>query len=561
MMNRAAFFFAGAALSALLWSCASQGVLPRFVGASSPALREHVRSATTVMFEIPSPDPAQAQKVLVTLRQSNRTHRVTLGLVPGGHFCHPAPVIGSRCWFSVRLGRAKVDYTLQIFDDKNRLRYTRSDTWSDSYAEPFVVSNRYNGVRVAFVDPTMGSPSRTRLDISPGYQNTKEQISGLIVWPGKLLKPIHLYDGDKSGATSLSRTTVSSLVNDQVDLLYDGKSFVNPWIGADHDRSQLFVPFLRTQEYVLPSHKRTFTNSGHGRMFVNADGSITFLEFKGVGTIDTSGTITEIHTSYEYDIAKGPDGRIWELAQAKGRSSEVLARVNDDGTLTQYPLPDWVYGSMVLGPDGNFWMATERANTVRRISPAGVITDFRVGGKNIDLFDLAAGGDGNLWFVGSRQATGRKPTIPAIVKVGTGGQPASYFLPVQAAGTEAGVENPIWSKSGLFFSLSYARMGRMEESGSYNELRGHLQMRKPSEGISIPMALGPDRALWFPAMVLGPPCTLGRWTMSGQVAFAQFAAKCPGTQGEPYDQPTAFVAGPHNTLWYTRDDRVGKISL
>lgn len=573
MMNRVAAVFGAVASLLVLSSCGNNTALP-FLAQSQDArsvstisVRQHARITTTVMIEVPFPDPTKAKKAVVTIRQGTRTHTATVGLTPGGHLCRqaPAPAVGLRCSYSITLVHENFSYAIEIFDGQDKLRYTRSDTHPIEYATSlqFVVYDRFNYASVHFTDPTMGRPSRTPLDITPYFQDANLQVSGIVLWPGRLAQRIHIFDLDKTRATSLSRTTISTLADDRVDLLYDGTSYVNPWIGANRRRTQMFIPFLRTTEYVVPSHKPTMTNAQHGRMFVNSNGSITFLEKEGVGTIDARGNISEVHTPYEYDIAEGPDGHVWELAQGPGRSSEVLARINDDGSLAEYPLPDWVYGSMVLGSDGNFWMVSASGrylNSARRLTPAGVITDFTVGGKDIGLSDLVAGGDGNLWFVGSQQGTGEKPPTGVVVKVATNGNYRSYILPLQNL-TDPNLANPTWGPKGdLYTAIGYARLGRIGETGSYEELRGQLRMQKPGEYNGSPMAFGPDGAVWFSAMALDSNCALGRWTPH-HIAFAQFATSCYGKGNVFNALPTAFVAGPNNTLWYTRDDRVGKISL
>jgi streptogramin lyase len=51
--------------------------------------------------------------------------------------------------------------------------------------------------------------------------------------------------------------------------------------------------------------------------------------------------------------------------------------------------------SIAAGPDGNLWFIEPEEGRIGRITPAGVITEFSVTGGPTDI---TAGPDGNLWF-------------------------------------------------------------------------------------------------------------------------------------------------------------------
>jgi len=56
---------------------------------------------------------------------------------------------------------------------------------------------------------------------------------------------------------------------------------------------------------------------------------------------------------------------------------------------------------IAAGPDGNLWFTNLGNNSVGRVTPAGVVSNFTGSGIS-DPFGIAAGPDGNLWFTMNR---------------------------------------------------------------------------------------------------------------------------------------------------------------
>jgi virginiamycin B lyase len=55
------------------------------------------------------------------------------------------------------------------------------------------------------------------------------------------------------------------------------------------------------------------------------------------------------------------------------------------------------YG-ITAGPDGNLWFTLRLGNTIGRITPAGVSTEFAIPTANSRSEGITAGPDGNVWF-------------------------------------------------------------------------------------------------------------------------------------------------------------------
>ena len=51
-----------------------------------------------------------------------------------------------------------------------------------------------------------------------------------------------------------------------------------------------------------------------------------------------------------------------------------------------------------MGPDGALWFTETLANTIGRITTAGVITEYPMTTASSSPFGITAGPDGALWF-------------------------------------------------------------------------------------------------------------------------------------------------------------------
>ena len=61
---------------------------------------------------------------------------------------------------------------------------------------------------------------------------------------------------------------------------------------------------------------------------------------------------------------------------------------------------------ITAGPDGNLWFTEQYRNTIGRMTPAGVVTEFPVPTRNAAPAGITTGPDGNLWFT-QRHGIGR----------------------------------------------------------------------------------------------------------------------------------------------------------
>jgi streptogramin lyase len=431
-------------------------------------------------------------------------------------------------------------------------------TISGTTTIPLALQGVWKSATARFVNahPTLGAPATLAVNIN-GY----DAAGALIVGPEPYTVPIPIFDGDTSGATQLSAASVTS-PSQTVTLSYDG-SLVNAVVSAAVPPAQatgqqdILVPVATATEYPIPSGTLAATNAGWGKIFPNADGTLSFLENAAVGRITTGGAITETKLPhYEYDVAKGPDGNVWLVSQTAAQGGTELARLNGDGSLTEFPLPNFDYTELTLGPDGNFWMYNGSA--ARRVTPGGVVSDFPVGIPSYGgLFHPTSGPDGNIWYVGS------SGTAWVIIKVTPAGQATVYPLPASAqpcCSPSLG-DLSVGPDGRVYTTLEQQRIGSFDPSGTLSELAPTFTTSLWNQTWSA-MTFGPDHALWFS---LGAsyvaPChpVLGHMTTSG--AFAMLVLPSCSAPGEIIPQPNALVIGPDGNLWYTREHYVGKVIL
>jgi streptogramin lyase len=235
--------------------------------------------------------------------------------------------------------------------------------------------------------------------------------------------------------------------------------------------------------------------------------------------------------SEPYAIVAGPDGNLWFTSPRSDRIGRITPRgavTEFTAGLTQYAHPL----GMTLGPDGSFWFTEARENQIGRITPAGVITEFPAGGTDARAYDIAAGPDGNLWFVKSK-------TIGRISLSGeTAEFPTGLSSPSSVGSITAGPDGNLW------FTDYYDRIGRITTSGVTTLF---TQGITPGSGLGDIVA-GPDGNLWFTEP---DGHRIGRITPAGVVT--EFTG--------PTSSPLHLGTGPDGNLWFTLDaDGIGRIT-
>jgi hypothetical protein len=77
-----------------------------------------------------------------------------------------------------------------------------------------------------------------------------------------------------------------------------------------------------------------------------------------------------------------------------------IGRITPSGVITEFRLLASRFGAtgITAGPDGNLWFTEDHTDQIGRITPSGVITEFRILTGGAWATDITVGPDGNLWF-------------------------------------------------------------------------------------------------------------------------------------------------------------------
>jgi virginiamycin B lyase len=195
------------------------------------------------------------------------------------------------------------------------------------------------------------------------------------------------------------------------------------------------------------------------------------------------------------------------------------------GPAVEFPLPTDGSGptAIAAGPDGNLWFIEETANRIARITPSGAVKEFFVGiSPNAGLADITSGPDGALWFTESRtDRIGRITPAGFVFEYSTGIKPgASPF------GITTGSDGNLW-----FAEFGKQQVGRITPAGTVTEFASGYT---PNQ-----IAAGPDGNLWVSSYA---GHYIGQITTAG--AHTEFTSGL--TPGGTYE---GITAGPDGNLW------------
>ncbi len=173
----------------------------------------------------------------------------------------------------------------------------------------------------------------------------------------------------------------------------------------------------KMKEYILPS------GTVAGGIALGSDGAMWFPAFSSsvapeVGRIASDGTITTYPIPQMFQvnmgIATGADGNVW-VSGVDNEGNEQVAKITPTGESTVYVTESNCVGTLSLpshavaaGPDGNVWFVSECGVGIGKITPAGAATIYPI--TTSPPMSLVAGSDGAIWFTDSLLEIGRITT-------------------------------------------------------------------------------------------------------------------------------------------------------
>ena len=251
--------------------------------------------------------------------------------------------------------------------------------------------------------------------------------------------------------------------------------------------------------------------------------------------VPTSGT-------FPRGITVGSDGNLW-FTEDQGQS---IGRVTPAGVITEFPVFSGPFGAgategITNGPDGNIWFTEYTRQAIGRITPTGAITEFSLANRP---YGITAGPDGNLWFAErSGNNIGRITPAGAITEFPI---PSPNSNPT---GITAGPDGNLWFAE-LFAentnSFGNGKIGRITPAGVITEFS-----IPTTAGAPVDITAGPDGNLWFTE---AGGNKIGKITPAG--AITEFPI--PTVNSEP----GYITTGPDGNLWFTEDfsSKIGRIT-
>ncbi|HSN00794.1 MAG TPA: hypothetical protein VLS52_07295 [Rudaea sp.] len=170
------------------------------------------------------------------------------------------------------------------------------------------------------------------------------------------------------------------------------------------------------------------------------DGNLWYAEPLAIGRMTPSGVASEFGPALGAGyIAAGPDGNLWYTVPfvfgfGPNPPGDTVARITPQGVITEFitPTTQSVPFGITGAPDGNVWFTESRANAVARITPTGHITEFPLPTPDSGPFSITAGPDGNIWFTESPANKIGKISLSALPGLIGGFMSGNWYDPSQA---------------------------------------------------------------------------------------------------------------------------------
>jgi len=215
-----------------------------------------------------------------------------------------------------------------------------------------------------------------------------------------------------------------------------------------------------------------------------------------------------------------------------GGAPPILAAV----TITEFPVASPNGPGPITSTDNHIWFTEPNDDTIGRISPTGVVTEYPLSAGFQEPRGIAAAPDGTVWFT----ETGSHEGAEGIERIDASGTIAQFPVPdgTLPFGITTGPDGNVWfTRRG--FPSGIARMTSMGEVTNF-----------PAGLHNAPLNIvtGPDGALWFTedGIVDGGSGAIGRITTSG--SLTEYVLPTPaGASSGAGD----IAVGSDGNLWFT----------
>jgi NHL repeat len=190
----------------------------------------------------------------------------------------------------------------------------------------------------------------------------------------------------------------------------------------------------------------TFLTGANGPGAADGAPAVAFFNTPKGLTVDTAGNLYVADTG-NYTIRKvTPDGTVSTIAGLVNTPGIA----NGAGSAARFYIPTGI----AMGPDGNLYVADAGNNKIRRVTPAGVVTD--VAGTTVagltngpagsaqfaSPFDVAVAANGDVFVADSGNSVIRRISAAGVVTTFAGSGSNAGIAPQNGTGTAADIPNP-----------------------------------------------------------------------------------------------------------------------
>lgn len=246
--------------------------------------------------------------------------------------------------------------------------------------------------------------------------------------------------------------------------------------------------------------------------------------------------------STETEVVSLPDGftvspRTNQPPVVNAGPDQTVTLPAQEVTFTEYVIPtdNSEPNNIAAGPDGNLWFVEENGQKIGRITPAGIISEFPTPTNPSQPLAIAAGPDGNMWYTAE--------AAHLIGRVTPSGVITEFPIPTPNTGhmgwIAAGPDGNMW-----FGDKDANAIGRITTAGSITEFPVPAANSSPAR-----IAAGPDGNMWFTEETGN---NIGKITTAGSIT------EFPLPTG--VSVPLNITAGPDGNLWFTASSSIGKIT-
>lgn len=194
-------------------------------------------------------------------------------------------------------------------------------------------------------------------------------------------------------------------------------------------------------------------------------------------------------------LVAAPDGNVWFTHYGNEGVDAAVGRITPGGVIAEFRkgLGGGFPQSLVVGPDGNLWFGIAGSKTsgpaIAKITPQGEITRVAELTSKTDPEELTLGPGGRIWWVSNSGSR------PGLGYVQPGGVILQIHLPTWPGDIVAGPDGTMWFTYGEGSAAAIAKIDSPEDPGDTTITYYRDGLREESSPDEI--VLGPDGNLWF----------------------------------------------------------------